>query len=355
MLGRCLVVVSYWISTSNHNSKKLQIWSYKLYLIEFLHQTTTTKAQLHPLLRLYLIEFLHQTTTKRSITRMVLCCILLNFYIKPQHSILSMSRSMSCILLNFYIKPQHSPCSFFSYFVVSYWISTSNHNSDLGNSASAALYLIEFLHQTTTFTQVKNNYSLLYLIEFLHQTTTAFRGSYSWLSCILLNFYIKPQHSPCSFFSYFVVSYWISTSNHNGKSANLSKHFVVSYWISTSNHNAQSVDADIILLYLIEFLHQTTTFEIWRRCKRALYLIEFLHQTTTSLKWIALSCRCILLNFYIKPQRRFEISYLLWVVSYWISTSNHNLSQVNSPFVSLYLIEFLHQTTTPRCILRCWL
>ena len=268
MLGRCLVVVSYWISTSNHNSKKLQIWSYKLYLIEFLHQTTTTKAQLHPLLRLYLIEFLHQTTTKRSITRMVLCCILLNFYIKPQHSILSMSRSMSCILLNFYI---------------------------------------------------------------------------------------KPQHSPCSFFSYFVVSYWISTSNHNGKSANLSKHFVVSYWISTSNHNAQSVDADIILLYLIEFLHQTTTFEIWRRCKRALYLIEFLHQTTTSPRWIALSCRCILLNFYIKPQRRFEISYLLWVVSYWISTSNHNLSQVNSPFVSLYLIEFLHQTTTPRCILRCWL
>ena len=35
---------------------------------------------------------------------------------------------------------------------------------------------------------------LLYLIEFLHQTTTFILRELTSLSCILLNFYIKPQH-----------------------------------------------------------------------------------------------------------------------------------------------------------------
>ena len=36
------------------------------------------------------------------------------------------------------------------------------------------LYLIEFLHQTTTLCAVGLLFFALYLIEFLHQTTTAF-------------------------------------------------------------------------------------------------------------------------------------------------------------------------------------
>ena len=58
------------------------------------------------------------------------------------------------------------------------------------------------------------------------------------------------------------------------------------------------------LLYLIEYLHQTTTARIDFINARELYLIEFLHQTTTNLKKIIIMKSCILLNFYIKPQRR---------------------------------------------------
>ena len=35
---------------------------------------------------------------------------------------------------------------------------------------------------------------MLYLIEILHQTTTLLRPLYTFLRCILLKFYIKPQH-----------------------------------------------------------------------------------------------------------------------------------------------------------------
>ena len=56
-------------------------------------------------------------------------------------------------------------------------------------------------------------------------------------------------------------------------------------------------------LYLIEILHQTTTGRGPRRGVRQLYLIEILHQTTTMLVASGSILSCILLKFYIKPQR----------------------------------------------------
>ena len=38
----------------------------------------------------------------------------------------------------------------------------------------------------------------------------------------------------------------------------------------------------LLMLYLIEFLHQTTTDAEYADLAATLYLIEFLHQTTTS-------------------------------------------------------------------------
>ena len=58
------------------------------------------------------------------------------------------------------------------------------------------LYLIEFLHQTTTIHCPEPFNVSLYLIEFLHQTTTETDGRHEGPGCILLNFYIKPQLSP---------------------------------------------------------------------------------------------------------------------------------------------------------------
>ena len=80
----------------------------RLYLIEILHQTTTSRNfRLFPLL-LYLIEILHQTTTRHTHARYRTSCILLKFYIKPQRFVAVVFFDASCILLKFYIKPQLS-------------------------------------------------------------------------------------------------------------------------------------------------------------------------------------------------------------------------------------------------------
>ena len=144
----------------------------------------------HPL---YLIPFLHQTTTTKAIASSLFCCILFHFYIKPQHCGHHYDESS----------------------VVSYSISTSNHNAVYCFLSLSVLYLIPFLHQTTT--QQKKNVSrsgcILFHFYIKPQQGTWYHNVF--VCCILFHFYIKPQpcaqpKNPCS-----VVSYSISTSNHN--------------------------------------------------------------------------------------------------------------------------------------------
>ena len=61
-----------------------------------------------------------------------------------------MKKLTSCILFHFYIKPQRYACCQYVNVVVSYSISTSNHNEPLVVPSNEVLYLIPFLHQTTT-------------------------------------------------------------------------------------------------------------------------------------------------------------------------------------------------------------
>ena len=129
---RCIEcrVVSYRNSTSNHNVFTGIRQFNGLYLIEILHQTTTTTDEEINLIKLYLIEILHQTTT--AVTTDISCntlylieilhqtttvhpvilkssgCILSKFYIKPQHRIVGPDLCLRCILSKFYIKPQQS-------------------------------------------------------------------------------------------------------------------------------------------------------------------------------------------------------------------------------------------------------
>ena len=164
-------------------------------------------------------------------------CILLKFYIKPQLSWQKESCYCRCILLKFYIKPQ--PRQWLSCFfgVVSYWNSTSNHNSGDRVGATYVLYLIEILHQTTTCRNGSDVAKCCILLKFYIKPQRSAHVTYIVKCCILLKFYIKPQ--PLFFWPalFFVVSYWNSTSNHN-RARNIYRQVkVVSYWNSTSNHN----------------------------------------------------------------------------------------------------------------------
>ena len=188
------------------------------------------------------------------------------------------------------------------------------------------------------------------------------------LSCILLKFYIKPQLNVHLILFLFVVSYWNSTSNHNRQSFYLSFGCVVSYWNSTSNHNNSSVSCRET--YVVSYWNSTSNHNsgsfasgsagvvsYWNSTSNhnpsfdptaiaQLYLIEILHQTTTRLQLFLALQGCILLKFYIKPQLALAFILIQFVVSYWNSTSNHNLRVNGLWFLVLYLIEILHQTTT---------
>ena len=186
-----------------------------LYLIPFLHQTTTGYLLCCFFYRCILFHFYIKPQLRAMFPARISSCILFHFYIKPQHSRLGSYEAKGCILFHFYIKPQ--PCSvvyfgppsciLFHFYikpqhlfqkvffdnVVSYSISTSNHNFEQGAPSILTLYLIPFLHQTTTA-----------LKTFLFPS-----------SCILFHFYIKPQPVPNRGKRHLVVSYSISTSNHN--------------------------------------------------------------------------------------------------------------------------------------------
>ena len=56
---------------------------------------------------------------------------------------------------------------------------------------------------------------------------------------------------------------------------------VVYHPFPTSNHNIDDTRACVALLYIILFLHQTTTAKGRWESGAALYIILFLHQTTT--------------------------------------------------------------------------
>ena len=159
---------------------------------------------------------------------------------------------------------------------------------------------------------------------FLHQTTTIATLIQHIKRCILSCSYIKPQQAQTRTPQTHVVYYHVPTSNHNFRQLLFCCFFVVYYHVPTSNHNirsnillhselyiimflhqtttCQSFIVSIVTLYIIMFLHQTTTCgNPWYRRGR-LYIIMFLHQTTTAQIHNLNQQSCILSCSYIKPQ-----------------------------------------------------
>ena len=189
-----------------------------------------------------------------------MCCILLNFYIKPQPGIAPAFSLLRCILLNFYIKPQpwlhagyRRPCCI----LLNFYIKPQPHKRR----------------------QIRRRRCIL-LNFYIKPQLTVSLPVYS-ISCILLNFYIKPQLLVFTSTIFFVVSYWISTSNHNNYE-----------WNNT-----------LKMLYLIEFLHQTTTIRSNEPQVRSCILLNFYIKPQLEKAQLDKRSCCILLNFYIKPQQ----------------------------------------------------
>ena len=155
-------------------NKKEDVITSPLYLIEILHQTTTSYANWQKQFELYLIEILHQTTTVTPIYIIPGGLYLIEILHQTTTWQAEGQNAKRCILSKFYIKPQLPYSAIQTHTVVSYRNSTSNHN----------------------FLKSAGNATALYLIEILHQTTTSLFCYTNTYCCILSKFYIKPQLCP---------------------------------------------------------------------------------------------------------------------------------------------------------------
>ena len=239
MVNYTYTVVPYSISTSNHNL--LAAIAYKCLVVPYSISTSNHNLLIivSQLSTLFLILFLHQTTTNGELPSFTDGCSLFYFYIKPQrldHSIFCITR---CSLFYFYIKPQP-------------W-----NEGVFGKDGCSLFYF--------------------YIKPQLVPEVDYYQGS-----CSLFYFYIKPQRNVALVLAELVVPYSISTSNHNFKQLQLQRPIVVPYSISTSNHNCLQLFLTqvIVVPYSISTSNHNAaastipTFE--------LFLILFLHQTTTS-------------------------------------------------------------------------
>ena len=142
---------------------------------------------------MYIVRFLHQTTTQRRLYYPPPGCISFVSYIKPQPSSKTSATKIGCISFVSYIKPQLSSILLQRSIVVYRSFPTSNHNYESEMKTFYLLYIVRFLHQTTTQALNLANTYLLYIVRFLHQTTTPLIKTIYENSCISFVSYIKPQ------------------------------------------------------------------------------------------------------------------------------------------------------------------
>ena len=188
-----------------------------MYIFIFLHQTTTllqSTLDLNSCISLY--SYI-KPQLLLIVLIIVLSCISLYSYIKPQLQHVISLYSCCCISLYSYIKPQHQKSTRRNTYVVYLYIPTSNHNCETAwDYFSTVVYLyIPTSNHNSTDTPVLNvcvvylyiptsnhnydefdiNCTELYIFIFLHQTTTRCSVTTTYLGCISLYSYIKPQLS----------------------------------------------------------------------------------------------------------------------------------------------------------------
>ena len=187
---------------------------------------------------MYLIEILHQTTTSFVLNIFLFRCILSKFYIKPQQNISLPYTPHSCILSKFYIKPQLKLFHFliaFCCILSKFYIKPQPTALAVIELARCILSKFYIKPQRPLHQGRKRDCCILskFYIKPQLQIALPLRTA----GCILSKFYIKPQHE--------------RVRHQNGQ--------VVSYRNSTSNHNIVDKVLPVGQLYLIEILHQTTT------------------------------------------------------------------------------------------------
>ena len=182
-------------------------------------------------------------------------------YIKPQHAAIEKSNTISCLSSCSYIKPQ---------------LLTVNRHSP-HRCLSSCSYIKPQLVDADLYL-----WWLLFIILFLHQTTTLSFRVQHFLCCLSSCSYIKPQPRTMMEETREVVYHLVPTSNHNHR---------------LRPHRRPQ-------LFIILFLHQTTTSRLCKQknicCLSSCSYIKPQRGRTR----LSACCGCLSSCSYIKPQPR---------------------------------------------------
>ena len=121
-----------------------------------------------------------------------------------------------------------------------------------------------------------------------------------------------------------VVYHLVPTSNHNQSPPIKLVYFVVYHLVPTSNHNHQAVCT--FLFCVVYHLVPTSNHNLPLLISliRRLFIILFLHQTTTLTPSEFRAISCLSSCSYIKPQQANRATSIVTVVYHLVPTSNHN-------------------------------
>ena len=122
----CVVYLS--LPTSNHNLSCIRLYTVRLYIFRFLHQTTTVDVNWSESALLYIFRFLHQTTTSTRKYLSIDELYIFRFLHQTTTGIQGALECNSCISFASYIKPQQPSYKANLSKVVYLSLPTSNHN-----------------------------------------------------------------------------------------------------------------------------------------------------------------------------------------------------------------------------------
>ena len=242
----------------------LTFWVMGLYIVRFLHQTTTTYATCQQEHLLYIVRFLHQTTTLSYDLYMAFLLYIVRFLHQTTTCLVLGLIIKCCISSVSYIKPQHMTRLSFAFVVVYRPFPTSNHNQPRCLSKNVQLYIVRFLHQTTTLAQAALSiFRCISSVSYI-KPQPRYSGWKTIPSCISSVSYIKPQLRVITVTTYLSCISSVSYIKPQHFLFVPLFSFVVYRPFPTSNHNSSWPLLSPLLLYIVRFLHQTTTLTLIR-------------------------------------------------------------------------------------------
>ena len=202
--------------TSNHNFVDVERREIELYIVRFLHQTTTVGSD-----DVLSIEVVYRPfpTSNHNFGLLGVGCaeVVYRPFPTSNHNRWTSTSTLPTVVYRPFPTSNHNlPLLLFTAARVVYRpFPTSNHNQSVGLTSCPCVVYRPFPTSNHNCGDIAPWYDKLYIVRFLHQTTTYKAYAKSETGCISSVSYIKPQPLLTKYTDLYVVYRPFPTSNHN--------------------------------------------------------------------------------------------------------------------------------------------